>query len=286
MKRRKPYVWIVWLAVLAIIVAAIWLIMHNNGKLETSADHEELTSFWRIWVITGLPALMLLLLPKQKALPHPLLSMPLKKLKVQTILLCISGLLFFTAMLTTPVRSVLDYFYLYKVIFLLIIPLIIIKIFSTRYRSQWYIRPWQWLYPMLVTLLWAYMYFVSPIALTSNVNYEMELMYVVIGAAISFLLNSVLEEFFYRVWLQTRLEVLLGTWPAICVTAMLWSLWHTAIQGGESLDLAISNVLVYQGVLGLFLGFLWAKYRNIWSLILIHGFMNFPLQIIIQLFGE
>ncbi|RKD69565.1 CAAX prenyl protease-like protein [Sinobaca qinghaiensis] len=285
MKRYKSYTWIVWLTFTIIIVSAIWLIIRNNGMIKTSADYEELTSFFQIWVVVGLPALLLYLLPKQKASNNPFSQSPIKKLRLQATILFIMGLLFLIAMMLTPEESVFDYFYLYKLLFLFIIPFIIIKIVPAPPMNQSYAKPVQWLYPMLVAVLWIYMYFFSPLSLTSNADYEIGLLYLFIGAAVSFILNSVLEELFYRVWLQTRLEVLLGTWPAVCATAMLWALWHTAIQGGGSLDLAITNAIVYQGVIGLFLGFLWAKYRNVWVLILIHGLMNFPIQIITQIFG-
>jgi uncharacterized protein len=38
---------------------------------------------------------------------------------------------------------------------------------------------------------------------------------------VGFLINSLFEELFYRVWLQTRLEGLLGTWPAIMLTSIV-----------------------------------------------------------------
>lgn len=285
MKIYKSCNWIVWMTFTIVIMSAVWLMIHNNGMIETSADHEELTSFFHIWAVVALPALLLYILPKQKASNNPFFQLPVKRLRLQTTLLFMMGLLFLIAMMLTPEASVFDYFYLYKVLFLFIIPFLILKIVPAPPMNQSYVKSGQWLYPMLVAVLWIYMYFLSPLSLASNADYEMDLLYVFIGAAVSFLLNSVLEELFYRVWLQTRLEVLLGTWPAICVTAMLWALWHTAIQGGDSLDLAISNVIVYQGVIGLFLGFLWAKYRNIWVLILIHGLMNFPIQIITSVVG-
>lgn len=285
MKRYQSYTWIVWITFTVIIMSAIWLIIRTNGMIETSADYEELTSFFHIWVVVGIPALLLYLLPKHKTLSNPFFRSPIKRLRSQTAILFMVGFLFLIAMILTPEESVFDYFYLYKLLFLFIIPFLIIKIVPIPHMNQSYAKPVQWLYPMLVAVLWIYMYFFSPLSLTGSADYEMGLLYLLLGAAVSFLLNSVLEELFYRVWLQTRLEVLLGTWPAICATAMLWALWHIAIQGGGSMDLAITNAIVYQGVIGLFLGFLWAKYRNMWILILIHGLMNFPIQVITQIFG-
>ncbi|MGW6728411.1 CPBP family intramembrane glutamic endopeptidase [Nocardia sp. NPDC055029] len=92
-----------------------------------------------------------------------------------------------------------------------------------------------------------------------------------------FLVNAVIEEVFYRFWLQTRLESRYGRWPAIALTALLWASWHTAIQGGLGLPLDLAAVIANQGVTGLFLGYLWSRHRNPWLVIGVHGLLNAPI---------
>ncbi|WHT22315.1 CPBP family intramembrane metalloprotease [Crossiella sp. CA-258035] len=91
-----------------------------------------------------------------------------------------------------------------------------------------------------------------------------------------FLFNAVIEEFFYRRWLQTRLEAVLGLWPGIVLAAVLWAVWHIGIQSHHGLGLGLLTVLAGHGVRGMFLGYLWARYRNFPVLLLVHGLINAP----------
>ncbi|MGH3972082.1 MAG: lysostaphin resistance A-like protein, partial [Pseudonocardiaceae bacterium] len=45
-----------------------------------------------------------------------------------------------------------------------------------------------------------------------------------------FLINATLEEVFYRIWLQTRLEHVFGRWPAIMAASLLWAMWHVVVK--------------------------------------------------------
>ncbi|MCS3779242.1 CPBP family intramembrane glutamic endopeptidase [Tsukamurella ocularis] len=96
---------------------------------------------------------------------------------------------------------------------------------------------------------------------------------------VGFAINALLEEVFYRRWLLARWRALLGPWAAVALSAVVWASWHMAIQGTGDLPLDASNVLANQGVSGLFLGFLWLRYRVMWPLLVIHGVWNAnPLQ--------
>lgn len=96
---------------------------------------------------------------------------------------------------------------------------------------------------------------------------------------VGFAINALLEEVFYRRWLLTRWRVVLGPWAAVALSALVWASWHVAIQGSGDLPRDAMNVLANQGVSGLFLGFLWLRYRAMWPLLVIHGVWNAdPLQ--------
>ncbi|WP_336672037.1 CPBP family intramembrane glutamic endopeptidase [Tsukamurella sp. USMM236] len=96
---------------------------------------------------------------------------------------------------------------------------------------------------------------------------------------VGFAINALLEEVFYRRWLLTRWHAVLGPWAAVALSALVWASWHVAIQGSGDLPLDAMNVLANQGVSGLFLGFLWLRYRVMWPLLVIHGVWNAnPLQ--------
>ncbi|MEW2441820.1 CPBP family intramembrane glutamic endopeptidase [Micromonospora marina] len=75
-------------------------------------------------------------------------------------------------------------------------------------------------------------------------------------------------------WLQTRWESLLGRWPAIVLASLVWAAWHVAIQGTGRPGADLATVVVNHGVLGLFLGYLWSRYRRMWPLLVVHGAVN------------
>nr|WP_249361839.1 CPBP family intramembrane glutamic endopeptidase [Gordonia araii] len=91
---------------------------------------------------------------------------------------------------------------------------------------------------------------------------------------IGFGINAVLEEFFYRRWLLDRWREILGPWPAIALSSVVFALWHVAIQGTGEPIRDVANALAYQGVSGVFLGFLWVRFRMMWPLLVIHGIWN------------
>ncbi|WP_217649317.1 CPBP family intramembrane glutamic endopeptidase [Gracilibacillus orientalis] len=264
--------------------------IQNEGLIEFSADYGIMTPFWNNWIISGVLLLLILLLPGSFSDNNPFTKGDKKVLVRQSTILTTLALLLFIGLLLVPEDDLSIYFPIFKILLLLIGPVMMFSIYKQK-RSKnnilsihSYLKDNQWLYPSIVTVVWIILYFFSPLANPEVPEYEMDLIVLIIGASFSFLMNSVLEELFYRVWLQTRLEALLGTWPAIMASSLLWAIWHMAIQGGDSADIAFSNVIVNQGVMGLFLGFLWAKYRNVWVLIIIHGLINFPMQIVAGLF--
>jgi uncharacterized protein len=85
---------------------------------------------------------------------------------------------------------------------------------------------------------------------------------------------AVLGEVFFRVWLQTRLEILYGRMPGILLASAVYALAQLVLRPlpGEFLASVASGLVVYGGV-GIFLGYLWARYRNIWPVLLAHGIL-------------
>ena len=83
------------------------------------------------------------------------------------------------------------------------------------------------------------------------------------------------EEAFYRVLLQTRLELLLGTRSGIAVSSLLFGLRHLPSRFAfvwfvstrsplAGLGLALMAVLCDQVVTGYLFGYMWMRYRNAW----------------------
>jgi membrane protease YdiL (CAAX protease family) len=83
------------------------------------------------------------------------------------------------------------------------------------------------------------------------------------------------EESYYRILLQTRLELLLGTRSGIALSSLLFGLmqvpvrfaflWSTVVPNPlKALLLSVAISLGYQAVLGVLYGYMWMRYRNAW----------------------
>lgn len=276
MKNRTVRFTIVISTMLLILISLIYMLVVHNGMVQVSADFEDETAIWQVWIIALFPLLMTLR-PWDKEQIQPLY----KEVPKSTWTLVTLAVVLILLMIVTPKSYVFDLFYIYKLILLFAIPIIIIKRDSVReIMTIKTVRRWK--EPLLVVVVWLVFYILSP--LSEAATYEIDFLTLLIGALISLILNAVVEELFYRKWLQSRLEAALGIWPAICVSAVLWALWHTGIQGSGGLIDSTAHALVLHGMMGLFLGYFWAKYRNIWLLIFIHGMMNFPMNLITMWF--
>lgn len=95
------------------------------------------------------------------------------------------------------------------------------------------------------------------------------------------------EEFFFRYWLQARLEQRFGRIVAITGAALLFTAWHIPSRyflasGGEGHAGDLGSVLVNTGLpvmlTGLIFGVLWDRHRRPWPLIALHwGIDSLPL---------
>ncbi|WP_328412392.1 CPBP family intramembrane glutamic endopeptidase [Nocardia sp. NBC_00403] len=176
-----------------------------------------------------------------------------------------------------------------KPIFFLILPWLAFRAFrsahdiSAPHREQhvwWPRRGWRWLAPIPALLTFGYLSSVGPFSgpLPSAEDYP-DPVVLVIGATVTVLTANICEEVFYRVMLQTRLEALLGRWPAIVLAALLFAWLHLPTHGQGSaalsgLPLRLGAIVAFQGTYALFAGYLWARYRNVWALVAAHTIIN------------
>ncbi|MEV0899665.1 CPBP family intramembrane glutamic endopeptidase [Actinoplanes sp. NPDC049802] len=138
-------------------------------------------------------------------------------------------------------------------------------------------RLWYWLGPVPAILVWGYLFFYSPLVGggTDVSGYAGWNRAELAAAAIfSLLTASVLEEWFYRMMLQTRFEALWGRWPAIVAATLLFVAMHAyRLVEGEVFGTAL-GLIVSTGGLGLMAGYLWSRYRNPWAIFVVHGATN------------
>ncbi|MFD1423861.1 CPBP family intramembrane glutamic endopeptidase [Laceyella tengchongensis] len=122
--------------------------------------------------------------------------------------------------------------------------------------------------------VWVYLSYFSVFSVSHTPSVLTNAAELLMVLVVGFLINSLFEELFYRVWLQTRLEGLLGTWPAIMLTSILWSICHIKIHHTGYLPADVAMVIANQGVTGLFL--------NMWVLVMIHGIINVPPHLLLE----
>jgi len=110
---------------------------------------------------------------------------------------------------------------------------------------------------------------------------------IAIAILIAFFNAALPEEFFFRYWLQTRLEQRFGRVVAIIGAALLFTAWHipsryVLASGGEGRAGDLGSVLVGTGIpvllIGLIFGVLWDRHRRLLPLIALHwGIDTLPL---------
>ncbi|MEV0352257.1 type II CAAX endopeptidase family protein [Nonomuraea sp. NPDC050680] len=255
--------------------AALWLALNGNADIHYSADHTDTVPMWHRWIpaLTGL-VLIRLLPPKTTSAG----TAPARGgLHLQAILLLASAVLFAAGLWLSgggePAHTLL------KLILLLAVPALLFWLLrrDSADRSQIHERPAAWCHygPIAPVAAWLALTYTGPLAVpSSDYAARVDSVTLVLTIVVVFSVNSLLEEIFYRRWLQTRWEHIIGRWPAIVLTSLLWAAWHVGIQGMGHLPTDLSLAFVNQGVQGLFLGYLWSRYRLMWPILIVHGAMN------------
>lgn len=268
----------------AILLSALWLLLTGNTGIRYSADHADTVPMWTRWVPALAGVLLVRLIPPSLNIPNPLAGLDRGKLLAQArtlVALAVAfSVLLYVAVAATGVAE--PWHILLKLVLLLAAPVILLRLLrptqdlsrDTPGVSSGPDRRWRWVGPVLPVAAWFGLSYLSPLAVPYGRAPTADAATLIATVIVVFLVNAVLEEYFYRVWLQTRLELFLGRWPAVLASSILWASWHAAIQGQGRLDLDLASVVVNLGVVGLFLGYLWARYRTVWALLIVHGAMN------------
>ncbi|MFF1820096.1 CPBP family intramembrane glutamic endopeptidase [Kribbella sp. NPDC058245] len=249
---------------LAVLVgAAVVLVVTGNTDVRYTSDSDSTQPMWARWIPVAAGLLLTRVLPWRvergsDGAPDQRQAWILTGLAVAfAVLLNLLGLGMFEVL---------------KLLLLLLVPLAVFRWLGGKPTKTWpaTVR-WAPALPVAAFLLLSY---VGPLAAPVADRPELSGVQVALALVGGFLINSVLEEIFYRRWLQTRWEQLLGPWPAILISSIAWAVWHVALQGRGELGIDLASVLVNQGVQGLFLGYLWSRYRRMWPLITVHGAVN------------
>ncbi|MEU7456253.1 CPBP family intramembrane glutamic endopeptidase [Streptosporangium roseum] len=254
------------------VLAYTSLILTGNTVIRLSADPGATgVSLWAALLPQLAAVLLAMLVAPRAALPQPLSGLPRPRLVKETWLLLAAAVAFPIAVALVG-RGLL--YPVVKITILVVVPLVGFRLIRGDGPAARSIpRPVTWPAPLPAVVAWFLLAEVSPLSppLTQQLPDPVTL---AIGSLITLLTASVLEEFFYRAWLQTRLEALYGRWPAILASALLFSAMHVSHIDPEAIGVGIASVVAAQGMFGLMQGYLWGRYRNIWVIILIHTIVN------------
>ncbi|GAB2967656.1 hypothetical protein GCM10027184_15640 [Saccharothrix stipae] len=261
------------MGLLLIAGSALWFVLTGHTDVRYSADHDDTVPMWFRWIPAVVGLVLVRLLPVAIAAAPSTQRQPRLEAGV---LLAAAALFAVTLRLAgggEPAHTLL------KLVLLLGVPLAMFRCLR-RKGTAWEpvgVEPIarRWWVPAIPVAAWLVLSHASPLATPpSDYATTVDLVTLVATVVVVFLVNSLLEEVFYRRWLQSRWEAVLGRWPAIVLASLLWAAWHVGIQGSGDLPVDLASTFVNQGVLGLFLGYLWSEYRTMWPIVTVHGAVN------------
>jgi CAAX protease family protein len=185
--------------------------------------------------------------------------------------------------LTAAMRAVgvpADFRGLTKVVLFLVVPLVVFRAVRGSGTKARAIRnpseAIRWLAPIPAVLAYIYLVEFSPWAPPAPSADDLpDPVTLAVISLFTLLTASVLEEVFYRGWLQTRVETLLGRWPAIAVSSVLFAAMHISSHvDADAIGVGLATIVAVQGTFGILQGYLWSRYRNLWAPIAIHIAIN------------
>ncbi|MGI5126969.1 CPBP family intramembrane glutamic endopeptidase [Pseudonocardia sp. CA-107938] len=259
---------------LAVFAAAYgWLLATGTTEVTGSADSGATGPSLLGALLPALVAVLIALVVAPHARPVVLDGVPTDQLRREALVLVGLAVAFPLSVLAVPGDLAYP---LLKVGLLLVAPLAAFRLMrGTGPVARTVPRPLVWAAPSAAALAWFLTSHVGPLAvpLTQQLPDPVTLAVV---SLVTLLTASVLEEFFYRAWLQTRLERLIGVGPAVVGQALLFAAMHVGhiLANTAGIATGVAGALAVQGVFGLMQGVLWARYRNIWVIVAIHVVTN------------
>ncbi|RJL33091.1 CPBP family intramembrane glutamic endopeptidase [Bailinhaonella thermotolerans] len=256
----------------AFAAAYAWLLATGHTEIKPSADPGAAGVPLLAAILPPLAAIVLTrLVPPRAEPPLPLAGLPRQRIAREAWALVGAAAVFSAVVAGRPGQ---DWYPLAKLLLLLVVPLVVLRLSrGGGPRARAIPRPVVWLAPLPAMAAWFVLSHFGPLAtpLTQDLPDPVTL---AVASLVTLLTASVLEEIFYRGWLQTRLETLYGRWPAILGSSLLFALMHTTRLDWSDVGFGLASMVAVQGVFGLMQGYLWARYRNIWAVILVHVVVN------------
>lgn len=237
----------------------------------TSSDPGASTIPWWIILLPPLTGIALSLVLPWAPPAQPAVVLDRRRLRTSTLILLIIAVVF-PVVVGIPGVAASGWYLLSKAALLTVAAGVVVALLRgiDIERAQ---GSWRWWAPAAIVGVWTVLGPAAPWAVPRDFS-GIDPLDLLIIATLTALTAGVGEELFYRRWLQTRLEALLGPWPGIIIASCAFALMHLGSHGtGEPL-IDIPRLLVTHGSFGLFMGILWWRYRNLSLVIVAHVLFN------------
>lgn len=250
-------------------IVTMMVAMPEGNTVSADAEAPALSN----WAIIGpsLVGIALTLALPWRAVPMPAVPVKQRQLLVTTTVLPVLLAVFVLATILLPLQG--EDYILGKFVLLILLPAVLLLVVRGSVRIETRSGAWRWWAPLVVLAVWFYLSEVAP----WNPPYDpgdIDTNLLIVAAVATAITASIGEELFFRRWLQTRMEAVLGAWAGIGVTSVLFGLMHLGSHGSGDLWLDIARVIAIQGTFGWFMGVLWWRYRNLTIVILAHLISN------------
>lgn len=259
-------------ALAAAAALALLVVVAPDGLRSSADDGAPTVPYWHLLLPTAVAlALTRLLPPHAPALAPRLVDTRRVVVAVAVLLTCAAA--FPVVVAASGVGRSAEY-HLVKLVLVVALPGAVVLATRGSLARPWPRAAWRWWAPALVVLVWTALAQAAPWLRHPDYSaYPTELL--VAAAVATALTAGVGEELLYRVWLQTRLEALLGRWGGIALGALAFALMHVGSRHGQGPLVEVAGALVVQGLtLGLVAGYLWSRYRNVALTIALHVLAN------------
>ncbi|ADG76116.1 Abortive infection protein [Cellulomonas flavigena DSM 20109] len=259
-------------AVTAAASLTVLLVLAPDGLARSADPGSPLVPSWHLLLPTAVALALVGVLPPRADLPAPRVADRRRVLAAVAVMLGAAAV-FPLVVASTGVGARAEY-HLVKVAVLVLVPGV--AVLATR-GSLTADRPrvaWRWWAPAVVVLVWTLLAQAAPWLQHGDYSaYPADLL---LAAGVATALTAgVGEELLYRVWLQTRLEALLGRWGGIAVATLAFAALHVGSRHGQGLLVEVAGAVVLQGLgFGLVAAFLWSRYRNAWLTVALHVLAN------------
>lgn len=160
-----------------------------------------------------------------------------------------------------------------KAVLFIVLPGVVVAMIRHSVDLRTRSAAWRWWAPAVVVLLWFVLSELAPWNPPYNPG-AVDPTYLLVAAAATAITAGFGEELFFRRWLQTRMEALLGGWAGIGVTSLLFGLMHLGSHGTGVVWLDVAQVIAIQGTFGWLVGIMWWRYRNLTMIIVVHLLSN------------